>query len=146
MDLETARQRFASARVARLATASDSGQPHLVPLVFAVRNDLGHGHTVCFAVDHKPKRSRQLRRLDNIAANPAVSLLVDHYDDDWSTLWWVRVDGTATVLDAESDDGRSAIDALVDKYRQYDEVRPAGPVVVVRELTWHWWSAEVASD
>jgi PPOX class probable F420-dependent enzyme len=79
---DEARRRFAAARVARLATADTAGQPHLVPFVFAVDGD-----TVYSAVDHKPKRTTALRRLANIAQNPAVALLVDHYDDgDWSGL------------------------------------------------------------
>ena len=83
-----ARGRFAAARVARLATADATGQPHLVPVTFAVAGDM-----VYTAVDAKPKRTTALRRLANVAANPRVSLLVDHYDDDWSRLWWVRADG-----------------------------------------------------
>jgi hypothetical protein len=79
MDAETARQRFAAARVARLATASRP--PHLVPVTFAVDGD-----TVYTAVDAKPKRSRRLRRLANIEADPAVALLADHYSDDWGAV------------------------------------------------------------
>ena len=72
-------RRFAASRVARLATATPDGAPHLVPIVFAVRGD-----TIYHGVDAKPKRTTQLRRLANIAANPRVSVLVDHYDDDWT--------------------------------------------------------------
>lgn len=82
LDAPDARRRFAQARVARLATVDAAGRPHLVPLVLAVRGEL-----VYSAVDAKPKRSMALRRLANITANPAVALLVDHYDDaDWSAL------------------------------------------------------------
>ena len=98
MDPPEARARFAAARVARLATAGPDGRPHLVPMVFAVEAD-----TVYSAVDAKPKATSRLRRLANIAANPAVALLVDHYDDDWSRLWWVRADGSARLLDPEDD-------------------------------------------
>ncbi|MEE1762531.1 TIGR03668 family PPOX class F420-dependent oxidoreductase [Streptomyces sp. SP18BB07] len=83
-----ARERFAAAPVARLATADASGVPHAVPVTFAVRDGL-----LYFAVDHKPKSTWQLRRLRNIRANPSVTVLVDHYADDWSTLWWARADG-----------------------------------------------------
>jgi len=84
---------FASARVARLATVDDTGAPHLVPIVFALVGDV-----IYSAVDDKPKRHRRLRRLVNVAHEPRVSVLADHYDDDWTRLWWVRADGTAAVL------------------------------------------------
>ena len=130
-----ARRRFAGASVARLATVRADGRPHLVPVCFAVVGD-----TIVSVVDGKPKRSAALRRLDNVRAQPAVSLLVDHYADDWDRLWWVRVDGRATVVDsgAERD---AAIDRLAAKYAQYHEPRPEGAVVVVADLAWHGWSA-----
>ncbi len=87
-----ARRRFASARVARLATADAGGRPHIVPIVFAVEGDI-----IYSAVDHKPKRTTALRRLANMAENPFVALLVDYYDDDWSRLWWARADGTGRL-------------------------------------------------
>lgn len=121
-------RRFAAARVARLATIG----PHVVPVVFAVTES-----TVVIAIDHKPKARREVRRLTNIRANPAVSLLVDHYDDDWSTLWWVRADGDAVVVPMADD----AVDLLVAKYPQYQEIRPAGPVILVRVHTWRGWAA-----
>lgn len=126
--------RFADAPVARMATVSAEGVPHLVPVVFAVR-----GGVVYTAVDHKPKTTRHLRRLANIAATGRVSLLVDHYDDDWSRLWWIRVDGRAEVLEADA--ATAALDALVAKYRQYESNRPAGPVIAVHVSGWREWSA-----
>src|SRR5207244_611648 len=81
------------AKVARLATIGAGGKPHVVPITFAVDGD-----TIYFAVDAKPKRTTDLKRLRNIAANSSVSVLVDHYEDDWTKLWWVRVDGTARLL------------------------------------------------
>jgi PPOX class probable F420-dependent enzyme len=135
MDLETAQRRFAQARVARLATVGADGLPHVVPVVFAVGD-----RRVFLAVDEKPKSTRALRRLDNISANGHSSLLVDEYDDDWTRLWWVRVDGEAAVATADSDDGRRAIDALVAKYPQYAAERPAGPAVIVTSLRWRSWS------
>ncbi|RVW09315.1 TIGR03668 family PPOX class F420-dependent oxidoreductase [Prescottella agglutinans] len=129
-------QRFADAPVARMATTSADGDPHLVPVVFAVVDD-----TIYTAVDDKPKTTRRLRRLANIAATGRVSLLVDHYDDDWTRLWWVRVDGSAQVIAAEGEEGRRAIDALVAKYPQYRSMRPAGPVVAVRDLRCRSWAA-----
>ncbi|RVW01727.1 TIGR03668 family PPOX class F420-dependent oxidoreductase [Rhodococcus spongiicola] len=129
-------RRFTDAPVARMATVSADGTPHVVPVVFVVVRD-----TVYTAVDDKPKTTRRLRRLANIAATGRVSLLVDHYDDDWAQLWWVRVDGTAEVLAADADESTSAIDALVAKYRQYRSMRPSGPVVAIRVLRWREWSA-----
>jgi PPOX class probable F420-dependent enzyme len=133
---EEARQRFAGARVARLATVDATGRPHLVPVVFAVE-----GSTVYSAVDAKPKRSTALRRLANVAANPRVCLLADHYDDDWGALWWVRADGTARVVPATDPAGAQGIDLLVARYDQYRARRPAGPVLVVDVDRWTGWSA-----
>jgi PPOX class probable F420-dependent enzyme len=130
------RARFAAARVARLATLGAGEQPHVVPVVFALVGD-----EVVTAVDRKAKATRSLRRLANVRAHPRVSLLVDHYDEDWSTLWWVRADGSARVLAAGSDDERDGIRALVGKYPQYVQDPPPGPVVAVRIDTWRDWSA-----
>jgi PPOX class probable F420-dependent enzyme len=128
-----ARARFAAARVARLATAGADGRPHLVPVCFAVDGD-----TVYSAVDEvKPKATLRLRRLRNVAENPAVSLLVDHYDDDWSALWWVRADGRARVLSDEP----HAIALLAARYEQYRAQPPRGPVLAVDVERWAGWSA-----
>src|ERR671935_135408 len=93
MDADEARALLASARVARLATADAEGRPHLVAITFAVDGD-----EIITAVDHKPKRTVRLRRLANIEANPRVSVLADHYEDDWSGLWWARADGRPQLL------------------------------------------------
>jgi len=130
------RGRLADARVARLATVSADGMPHLVPVVFALVGDV-----VWSAVDAKPKTTRRLRRLANIEQTGRASLLVDAYDEDWSTLWWVRVDGPAQVLPADDVGAAAGIDALVAKYPQYREHRPGGPVVAVHCRTWRSWSA-----
>ena len=135
MDANEMRWRFASASVARLGTVRPDGRPHLVPVCFALDGDV-----VVSVVDDKPKRSTRLRRFDNVRANPAVSLMVDHYDDDWTQLWWVRVDGTARVLEAGTEHAR-AIDLLVAKYAQYRSLRPAGPVLVIAVEAWRVWSA-----
>ncbi|HWE89662.1 MAG TPA: TIGR03668 family PPOX class F420-dependent oxidoreductase [Pseudonocardiaceae bacterium] len=129
------RQRFESAPIARLATVDEHGQPHLVPAVFAVDGDVA-----VIAVDDKPKTSRELRRLRNIEANPLVSLLVDHYAEDWNRLWWVRVDGRARIV-REPAAMAAPIDRLVAKYPQYQAVRPAGPVIRVDITRWVGWSA-----
>jgi PPOX class probable F420-dependent enzyme len=128
---DEARSRFAESRVARLATVSAAGVPHLVPVTFAVRGDV-----VVFAVDHKPKSSVALRRLANIAENPAVCFLADGYDEDWSRLWWARADGTARVLPPRSE----PLSWLVAKYDQYAEHPPEHAVVVTEVHTWRGWS------
>ncbi len=130
------RQRFAGARVARLATAGADGRPHLVPVVFAVVGDV-----VWSAVDAKPKSTRALKRLANITAQPHVSLLVDHYDEDWARLGWVRADGTAEVLGLGASGTAGALDALTAKYPQYALQPPAGPFVRVAVTRWSGWSA-----
>ena len=89
----------------------------------------------------KPKRSTALRRLANVAVNPRVALLVDHYDEDWTALWWVRADGTARVLDADSVEGRAALAALAGRYPQYRDAPPGGPVLAVHVTRWSGWSA-----
>jgi len=129
-----ARERFAAARVARLATADSSGRPHLVPLVFAVDGD-----RVYSTVDAKPKRTTALRRLDNVRENPAVSLLVDHYEDtDWAALWWVRADGLGRVLESGEAEARRAVALLRQRYPQQSG---AGTVLAVYVERWSGWAA-----
>ena len=132
---EEAHTRLASARVARLATAGGDGQPHLVPVTFAVDGDL-----IDTAVDYKPKKSANLRRLKNIRENPRVALLADHYAEDWDLLWWVRVDGWASVVEDERA-LQDPLDVLADRYEQYREQRPAGPVIVIQVDRWKGWSS-----
>ena len=136
MDATAARKRLAEARVARLATVGERGKPHVVPVTFAVDGDI-----IYFAVDGKPKRTRNLQRLRNIAANPSVSLLVDHYEEDWSRLWWVRVDGTARVAD-DPTQSRHALDVLTARYPQYVRALPPGPVVTVTIDRITGWAAD----
>jgi PPOX class probable F420-dependent enzyme len=131
-----ARARFAAAMVARLATVRADGRPHVVPVCFAVDGD-----TVVSVVDAKPKRSQQLRRLDNVRAHGHAALLVDHYDADWSRLWWVRADGDARVIDDGPEHTR-AVDLLAEKYEQYRATRPSGAVIVVEVGRWAGWSAD----
>jgi PPOX class probable F420-dependent enzyme len=133
-----ARRRFAAARVARLATADATGRPHLVPFVFALDGD-----TVYSAVDHKPKRTTALRRLANIAENPAVAVLADHYDDaEWANLWWVRGDGTGRLVQPRSEEERRAVALLQDRYAPYVERPPSGPVLAVEIRWWSGWAAD----
>jgi PPOX class probable F420-dependent enzyme len=124
--------------VARLATLSPGGDIGLVPVCFAVV----HGFVVT-AVDHKPKRTATLRRLADVRSTGRATVLLDHYDDDWSRLWWVRVVGPAEVVTAGEELALQARDALVAKYRQYRERPPAGDVlrVAIDDLRWWRWTA-----
>lgn len=140
MTEEEARHRFAGAAVARLATVDAAGRPHLVPLVFAVDGD-----TVYTAVDHKPKRGTTLRRVTNLRANPNAALLVDHYDDDWTRLWWVRADGAGRVLDPDDDETRHARSLLAKRYPQYLAQPPTGLMIAIDVTRWTGWSATAAS-
>jgi PPOX class probable F420-dependent enzyme len=117
--------RLVAARVATLATTDPDGRPHLVPIVFALEGD-----TLYSAVDRKPKRSRTLRRIENARVRPDVTVLVDHYDDDWSRLWWIRLRGRARVLD-EGEERAHALGLLAAKYPQYVAEPPDGPVLAV---------------
>ena len=121
----------ASARIARLATVDPQGRPHVVPICFVLEGD-----TLYTAVDEKPKRTRRLQRLRNIEANPLVEVLIDGYEEDWSKLWWVRLRGTARIVD----DAR-AMELLSAKYRQYRDRRPAGPVIAVTIEERSEWTA-----
>ncbi|MER7986778.1 TIGR03668 family PPOX class F420-dependent oxidoreductase [Streptomyces noursei] len=134
-----ARQCFAAARIARLATADTDGHPHLVPVVFVLTDD-----HLAFAVDHKPKRTAELKRLANMRVRPQVCLLVDAYDEDWDRLWWARADGTATVLPPADASASAAhyVRLLAAKYpAQYAGRPPAGPVVEVAVTRWSGWHA-----
>jgi len=137
---QEARARFATARVARLATIDVGGGPHLVPVVFALDGDV-----VVTAVDRKPKRTPALRRLANVAADPRVALLADHYEEDWDALWWVRADGTARVVEPATPEGGRALTLLAAKYRQHRDRPPPGPVLAVDVRRWSGWAAADAA-
>jgi PPOX class probable F420-dependent enzyme len=136
VDAAEARALLSSARVARLATVDSEGRPHLVAITFAVE-----GEEIVSAVDHKPKRTMRLRRLANIEANPRVSVLADHYEDDWSKLWWARADGLARIVEPGTDEHERAVAKLAARYRQYDEHRPDGPAIVISVSRWSGWRA-----
>lgn len=128
-------ERLTAARVARLATTDPDGRPHLVPIVFALEGD-----TLYSAVDRKPKRSTKLRRIENARERPDVTVLVDHYDDDWGRLWWIRLRGRARVLD-EGEERDRALALLQEKYPQYLEEPPDGPVLAVDVTDVRDWAA-----
>jgi PPOX class probable F420-dependent enzyme len=129
-----ARERFCSGRVARLATVGAEGRPHLVPVTFDADD-----RSIVIAIDHKPKRPGDLQRLRNIRGNPGVALLVDHYDEDWTALWWARADGLARVVEDEAERA-GPIERLRRKYPQYAQMVPTGPVIVVAVTAWRGWS------
>ncbi len=135
MTPEDARARFATARIAHLATADSERTPHVVPITFALDGD-----DIVTAVDGKPKRSTALRRLENIATNPRVAVLVDAWDEDWSRLWWARADGIAEVVSV-GEAFRVAQALLRERYPQYARVPIDGPAIRIRVERWSGWAA-----
>lgn len=125
-----------AASVARLATIDADGRPHLVPIAFALEGD-----TLYSAVDDKPKRSRRLRRIDNARERPDVTVLVDHYEEDWTRLWWVRLRGRARVLD-DGEEAEQALALLAEKYTQYRHEPPGRPVLAIDVVEWRGWVSE----
>ncbi len=126
-------RRVAEARVARLATIDPDGRPHLVPICFAL-----DGAVLYSAVDRKPKRSRDLQRLRNLRERGWATVLVDHYEEDWSALWWARLRGRARVIDAGAEFD-AALALLAAKYPQYRRDPPPGPVVALDVSEWRGW-------
>jgi PPOX class probable F420-dependent enzyme len=135
------RDRVAAARVARLATIDHDGRAHLVPITFALDGDVLYS-----AVDDvKPKRTRRLRRVENARARPDVTVLVDHYEDDWRRLWWVRLRGRARVLDG-GEEAQAALALLASKYEPYRERPPRLPVLAVDVAEWREWDARASLE
>ena len=134
------RAHLTNARVARLATVTPTGQPHVVPVCFTYHSD-----EVFSVVDFKPKSTIELARLENIRANPSASIVVDHYEDEqWDRLWWVRVDGPARVIEGGVEH-TTAIQLLRSKYPQYSLRRPTGPVIAMAVRRWTGWAASSAT-
>jgi PPOX class probable F420-dependent enzyme len=129
-----ARARFAAEPVARLGTADAQGRPHIVVVTFAVEGDM-----IYTAVDQKPKSSTELKRMRNIGENPRVTLLADHYSDDWDLLWWVRADGRAEILADQRQMG-APLKLLANRYWQYRQAPPTGPVIAVSVERWSGWT------
>ena len=127
--------RLRAARVARLATTDPDDRPHLVPIVFALDGD-----TLYSAVDRKPKRSSTLRRIENARARPDVTVLVDHYEENWGGLWWIRLRGRARVLD-DGEEHDHALALLQEKYPQYRAEPPEGPVLAVDVTEVREWTS-----
>jgi len=133
VDRDTAQQRLDNARIGYLATLAADARPRIVPCCFAL-----HDGTVYSAVDAKPKSTLLLGRIQNLNTNATFSLLVDHYDEDWTTLWWVRVDGWGRVIE-EGDERERALDLLAAKYEQYRSTPPPGPVLILEIERWRTW-------
>jgi PPOX class probable F420-dependent enzyme len=132
------RRRVVTARVGQLATVRQNGEPHLVPICFAVIEG-ATGDVVVSGTDEKPKTTYSLRRLRNIAERPAVSLLVDHYEEEWPRVWWVRVDGRGRVINDDAERER-AVAALRAKYHQYEEIGIPGAVLAIDVDRWVGWA------
>ena len=130
-----ARARFAAVPVVRLGTADGQGRPHVVVVTFAVDGDM-----IYTAVDQKPKSGSTLRRLRNVGENPVVTMLADHYSDDWETLWWVRADGRAAIL-ADQRQMAAPLRLLANRYWQYRQAPPTGPVIAVTVQRWSGWTS-----
>jgi PPOX class probable F420-dependent enzyme len=135
MDEARCRALLSAARVGRLATVRPDGRPHVVACCFALA-----GERAWTAVDAKPKTTSRLQRLANVHANPWASLLVDHYEEDWEALWWVRLDGSAAVLEA-GPEREQALAALGAKYPQYAAAPPARAVIAIAAQRLSGWSA-----
>jgi PPOX class probable F420-dependent enzyme len=132
-----ARELIGGARVARFGTVAPDGRPRVVPICFAVAGDV-----IYHAVDDKPKATRRLARLVDLAADPRATVLADHYEEDWSALWWVRADGRARVLeDVGAAEAARALELLAERYPQYRARRPAGPVVALDVERLSGWAA-----
>ncbi|MGH8958287.1 MAG: TIGR03668 family PPOX class F420-dependent oxidoreductase [Acidimicrobiia bacterium] len=121
------------ARVATLASINPDGSPHVVPIVYALTAD-----RLVTAVDQKPKSDLNLARLSNIRADPRVSVLAHHYAEGWHHLWWVRVDGRATIVPEDP----PAVAALKSRYPQYGQYEIVGPIISVAIGTIRVWMAD----
>jgi PPOX class probable F420-dependent enzyme len=143
VDQEEALARLRSARVGRLATLTPEGTPHVVPFVFVVMKK-GSATRLYWMVDEKPKRSKELQRLRNIEHQPAVELVVDEYDEDWSRLWWVRARGSARVV-VEADERDAALGLLRAKYPQYESTDDPGLVVAIEVEAVTGWESNAGS-
>jgi PPOX class probable F420-dependent enzyme len=132
--------RVSAARIGRMATVRGDGTPHVVPFVFALVAADPDEIRLYWAVDRKPKRSTALRRIENLRSNPAVEVVVDDYDEDWTRLWWVRLRGKGRVV-SSTQEQEDALDELRSKYEQYRAAEPVGDVVAIDVQDVDWWPA-----
>ncbi len=138
VDEAAMRARFAAARVARLATVRPDGSPHIVPICFALLAEAS-GDVIVSATDDKPKTTYSLQRLKNVITTPAATLLVDHYEEEWGRVWWIRVDGDGRVIEGGSGHDR-AVAALKAKYEQYQRIALPGAVLAIDVRRWRGWA------
>lgn len=127
-----------SARIAHLATANSKGQPHVVPICFVF-----DGKRLYSAIDEKPKRvaAKNLKRLENIRQNPHVSLVIDHYEEDWGKLAYMLIMGRARIR-MSGENHRRAVRLLRKKYVQYRQMKIAHrPVIEITVVRWRYWAA-----
>jgi PPOX class probable F420-dependent enzyme len=143
VDRDEAWERLRSARVGRIATVTPDDRPHVVPFVFAVDDSAGSEPRAYWAVDRKPKRSELVQRLRNLEGNPAVEFVVDGYDEDWGSLWWVRASGNGREVSSAGERSR-ALRWLRAKYPQYAVEPPTGPVVAIDIERVSGWRASAA--
>jgi PPOX class probable F420-dependent enzyme len=132
------RRRVAEARVGRLATVRPNGDPHLVPICFALLDGDG-ADVIVSGTDEKPKTTYALRRLRNITEHSGATLLVDHYEEQWERVWWVRVDGRGRVIEDEAERER-AVAALRAKYPRYEHIGIPGAVLALDVDRWRGWA------
>ena len=128
-----------SARSGHLATSDNKGRPHVIPFCYVF-----DGESIYSVLDGKPKTLplRQLRRVRNILENPHVSVVIDHYEEDWSRLHFVLISGEARLLEA-GEEWLSAIALLRDKYPQYEQMDlDESPVIKIDPITYFPWSAK----
>lgn len=132
MDEDRAFDLIEASRVAVLATIRPDGAPRMVPVVYGVTDD----RHIVTSVDQKPKSTRRLKRLEDIGRDPRVTLLWQHYCEEWAELWWVRIDGEARVFEQPS---AAMVDALEPRYHQYHVVPPRGPWIDITPLRIVGW-------
>lgn len=137
------REFIESHRVARLATADADGMPHVVPIVYALVDD-----DIYFVIDEKPKKTRRgLKRLSNIAVNPRVALIIDEYQDDWTRLAYLLIEGTAGEIADEAAYAR-VIEELRRRYSQYRDMELSyerNPMLRIVAARRHFWRADSAA-
>jgi PPOX class probable F420-dependent enzyme len=139
------REFVAGARVAHLAAADGTGSPHNVPLCYWF-----DGERIYFMIDEKPKRQKGLglKRMRNIAENPRVAVVIDHYEEDWSQLAYVMIRGFARVVE-DPEEYLEAMRRLRDKYLQYRGMSltpERNPIVKIEPVSVHAWGARFKQD
>jgi PPOX class probable F420-dependent enzyme len=121
-------------RVGRLGFLDDEGAPRVLPVTFAVAEGV-----IWSAIDQKPKRTGEPARLRFLRRDPRAALTVDRYSDDWEQLALVQVLGSVRILDVS--EGAAGLAALSEKYEQYRDRPPPGPVLKLEPQRYLWWRA-----